>query len=421
MRARFYQSFHAFTHKNYRIFWFGQLISLIGTWMQSVSQPWLAYSITKSPFLLGVVGALQFTPILIFSLFTGAYVDRLNKRYLIIGAQLILAILAVFYSLLVFSGHIQFWHILVLASLQGIVSAVEMPARQSFIVELVGKDDLMNAIALNSTIFNAARIIGPAIAGIVMAKIGIAYCFLFNALSFIPVITGLFFIKPLLIPKNETRKKILLEIADGFRYIVRDKNLLQTMLMVSIVSTFIMNFNVLIPLFAKTVLKTNETGFGYLMSCMGMGSFLGALSIASKSKSGPQERILVGAAIAVSLIFILVGFNTFYFLSFLLIGLAGFLAVSFLTTANSIVQLKSNDDFRSRVISIYFFVNAGSIPFGNLFVGALCDHFGVKRSFIFIGLLVLILVLTLLWITRKQMSNELAAPDLLNLELGKEG
>lgn len=369
--------------------------------MQTISQPWLAYSITKSPFLLGVVGAIQFTPTLLFSLFVGAAVDRFNKRHLIIGTQIILALLAMIYSALVFSGHIQYWHILILATIQGTVSAIDMPSRQTFMVELVGKEDLMNAIALNSTIFNGARIIGPAIAGIVMAEIGIGFCFLFNALSFLPLIGGLFFIVPLTVPKKEKSKNILSEVSDGLRYIVQEKILLRTIVTVFIVSTFIMNFNVLIPIFAKTVLKAKETGFGYLMSAMGLGSLIGALTIASKSKKGPQARIMIGAAICVSIVFILIGLNTFYYLSFVLVALAGFLSVSFLTTANSTLQLKAKDEFRSRVISVYFFVNAGSIPFGNLFVGALCDHFGVQKSLIIIGSLVLFLIGILLLVTKR--------------------
>ena len=405
------QPFTALEHKNFKIFLSGQIISLIGTWMQTISLPWLAYTITKSPLLLGLVGTLQFLPVLLFSLFVGALLDRFNKRRVLIFTQSTLAINASLFAFLVISGHIQYWHILILASIQGIVAAIDMPTRQSFMIEMVGKKDLMNAIALNSTIFNTARILGPAIAGLVMAQIGIGFCFLFNALSFLPLIFGLFFIKPFPAVKREAKKEILGDIADGLKYILSEKILIQTILTVLIVSTFIMNFNVLVPVFAKTVLMQNEKGFGLLMSCMGVGSLLGALTQASKSRQGPKRKNMIGAALLVACVFVAVSFTHQFFVSACLIALAGFLAVTFQTSANSTIQLNAKDEYRSRAISAYFLVNAGTTPLGNLFVGTVIEHFGIKICFILIGLLVFSLVSLLVFLTRNKKETPSLEPE----------
>ncbi len=396
------QPFTALGHRNFKIFLSGQIISLIGTWMQTISLPWLAYTITKSPLLLGLVGTLQFLPVLLFSLFVGALLDRFNKRHVLICTQSVLALTASIFAFLVISGHIEYWHILILASIQGIVAAIDMPTRQSFMIEMVGKSDLMNAIALNSTIFNTARILGPAIAGFVMSQIGIGFCFLFNAVSFLPLIIGLFFIKPLPSVKREIKKAILSDIADGLKYILSEKILIQTILTVLIVSTFIMNFNVLVPVFAKTVLMQTEKGFGLLMSCMGIGSLLGALTQASRSRQGPKRKNMIGAALLVACVFIVVSFTDQFFVSACLIALAGFLAVTFQTSANSTIQLNAKDEYRSRAISAYFLVNAGTTPIGNLFVGTVIEHFGIKVCFILIGVLVFSLVSLLVFLTRNK-------------------
>lgn len=217
--TKLHKNFHALSHRNFRIFWFGQIISLIGTWMQTISLPWLAYTLTHSPFLLGLVGALQFTPMLFFSLFAGVLVDKIEKKKIIIFTQIVLALCALAISILVLTKQVQYWHLLVIALIIGFANTIDMPGRLTFIIEMIGKEDLMNAIALNSTIFNLARIIGPSIAGIVMQAVGIGFCFLINAISFIPVITGLFFIKPLFCISNKSNNKILKDIGEGLKYI----------------------------------------------------------------------------------------------------------------------------------------------------------------------------------------------------------
>lgn len=394
------EHFHALKSRNFRIFWFGQLISLIGNWMQTIALPWLAYSITKSPFLLGVVGALQFTPTLLFSLFIGAVIDRFEKRKVILAAQSLMAVIALVLSALVLSGYISYWHILIIAVLQGCANAVEMPTRQTFMIEMVGKKDLMNAIGLNSATFNAARIIGPAAAGIVMTTIGIGYCFLINAASFVPIIIGLTLIRPLVCVLKTERTNVLTDIADGFRYIVKNGSLARIMLIVLIVGMFIMNFNVLVPVLAKTALKQGEAGFGFLMSCMGFGSLIGAISTATRSRQGPKTSMLFAMATAAGLCFVGISFSRNYALSAVLLAAAGFATVTFMTTANSSLQLSSDDAFRSRVISIYFFINVGSTPVGNLIVGALSGSVGIEWCFRMVGITVLLCLLLFAVLTR---------------------
>jgi len=402
LKSKFSTSFHALKHKNFRIFWSCQIISMIGSWMQSISLPWISYDITKSPFLLGVVGALQFAPTLFFALFVGVLIDRIEKKKLIIITQSILSVLALILAVLVFAKKIEYWHILIIAGIQGFTNMFDMPSRQTFVIEMVGKDDLMNAIGLNSMIFNAARIIGPAFAGVIMAGFGVGFCFLLNCISFLPLIVGLFFIQPILVTMRRDPKNIFREIAEGLKYIYSDKILLKTIIAVAVIGTFIMNYSVMIPVFAKTVLLGNEASFGLLMSSMGVGSLIGALTIAARSKRGPKQITLIITSISVSIVFILIGLNNNFLLTSILMALSGFCAVSFLTTANSALQLNSKDEFRSRVVSVYSLVFLGSTPFGNLITGGISANFGISACYIAVGITVLVLVSLVFFIGRKK-------------------
>jgi MFS family permease len=265
-------------------------ISLIGTWMQNMAQPWLAYSLTKSPLLLSLVGTLQFLPSLVFSLFAGVIIDKYPKKRILLLTQSASLIITFILAVLVWTGKIQYWHILVLALALGVVNSLDMPARQAFVIELVGKEDVMNAVALNASVFNIARVIGPALAGVVMGFFGIAWCFFINSISFAAVVINLLFIKPLPIEnKFKSKGKVLDDIKDGLRYIYKHPFLLTVVLIMAVVGTFAMNFNVLVPVYAKEVLKQQEMGFGFLMSFMGIGSFTGAILVAAMSKSGPKR------------------------------------------------------------------------------------------------------------------------------------
>lgn len=369
-------------------------VSLIGTWMQNIAQPWLAYTLTKSPLLLALVSAMQFLPMLFFSLFAGAIIDKLPKKKLLIYTQSASLVITLILAILTASGHIQYWHILVMATLLGIVNTLDMPARQAFLVELVEKEDLMNAIALNSSIFNLARIIGPALAGVIMGMFGVAPCFFINSVSFAAVIISLFFIKPLPIEKAiKKTESMLTDIKEGLKFIRHSREILSTIIMLSIVSTFAMNFAVLVPVFSKTVLGFNETGFGLLMSIMGVGSFLGAISIASMSRIGPQRFILKTVPYIIGTFLIVTGLTKLYYLTALGLALTGFSFVAFSSTANTTVQLNTSNELRGRIMSVYTLVFIGTSPIGNLFAGAITQRFGAGAGFIACGALVIILTL----------------------------
>ena len=369
-------------------------VSLIGTWMQTIGQTWFVYKLTNSAFLTGIVGMLQFAPVLIFSLFAGVFIDRLPKKKVLIVTQTALMLLAFALAGLVWSGRAQYWHILIIASLLGLVTTVDGPAKMTYMIELVGRKDLMNAIALNSAVFNCARIIGPAIAGVLMGYMGIAFCFLVNGISFIPVILSLTRIKITYEAKIEKpRANILHEIKEGLLYALKSRILIMTLISASIIGAFAINFTVLVPVFTKEVLHLEEAGFGLLMSCLGVGSLLGSLLIASTSKYGPKRIVLLASPIAISVFLILIGFSNYYMVTGFFLALAGFFVVVFNSTVNSTLQLNTSDEYRGRVMSLYMLAFMGVTPFGNLFVGSIAEQFGSKIAFISCGLMILILLL----------------------------
>lgn len=397
LRQRVYQTFPALSHRNFRLFWCGQCISLIGTWMQNVGQSWLVYTLTDSPFLLGLVGALQFTPMMLFSLFAGTLVDKLPKRKILIFTQATLMLLALTLAILVATGAVQYWHVLILATILGFVNTLDMPTRQAFMIELVGKEHLTNAIALNSSIFNGARIIGPAVAGWLMMKFDIAFCFFGNALSFLAVIYGLTQMKvaPMAM-KKKSNTNILQDIGEGLRYIANTPILRNSILLVAIVGTFTFNYSVLLPVFSRKVLMQQDaSGYSFLMSSLGVGSFIGALTIAARSKSAPRSHTLFFSATAIAILLMLVPATSIYAVTALTLVITGFFNISFSATANSTVQINSKDELRGRVMSVYSLVFGGTTPIGNMISGLVANHVGPRAGFIVNGAITLILILVL--------------------------
>lgn len=390
--------FKSLKHPNFRYYWFGMCISLIGTWMQNIAQPWIAYDLTHSPFLLSLIGALQFTPILLFSLVAGVYVDRFPKKQILFFTQTASGLIALTLALLVWSHEIQYWHILVMATLLGFVNVLDMPTRQAFVIELVGKDDLMNAIAMNSMAFNVARVIGPSIAGVIMGYFGVGICFFVNAISYMAVVLGLFFVKPLVIQKaQKVTGNLFEEIKGGLNYIFKTPILVSTLLLILIVGIFIPNFSVLVPVYAKEALHQGEKTFGLLMSCMGIGSFFGAMFVATLSKSGPNQTVVKIFPWLASGLMAVIGWMNHFATAGLFLALTGFVFVAFASSANSTMQLNASDEFRGRVMSVYTLVFAGSTPFGNMFAGGMAELFGPKGGFIACGLAAL-LFLTLAFV-----------------------
>ncbi len=388
-------------HSNFRYYWIGMCISLIGTWMQNVAQPWLAYTLTKSAFLLGVVGAIQFMPVLLFSLFAGVLVDRFDKKKILIFTQSASLVVTLILALLDFGGHIQYWHILVLAAALGFVNTLDMPARQSFVIQMVGKEDLMNAIALNSAVFNTARIVGPAIAGVVMGLVGVGVCFLANSISFAAVVISLFFIHPMKITSQDrpaqdnslSIRHILAEIKEGIKYIYRRPILLDAVLFMAIIGTFAMNNNVLIPVFSEVVLKQGGMGLGILFSCSGIGAFIGAMLVAVTSKSGPNKFVIYVVPTIIGIFLILNSFTTNFLMAGLYIAATGLFFNLFSSTINSTLQINTGNEFRGRVMSVYTLVFSGSTPIGNLYAGLADDYLGARFGFAACGAITVILLI----------------------------
>ncbi len=379
--------FRSLRHRNFRLFFSGQLVSLIGTWMQNVGQAWLVLELTHSSFKLGLVSALQFAPMLFLSLPAGVLIDFFPKRRIIILAQTAMMLLAGTLAVLVWTDAVQYWHIVILATLLGITNTIDMPARQAFIIEMVGKDDLMNAIALNSSIFNAARAIGPAIAGLLIAAMGTAACFTVNSLSYLAVIVGLWLMKFEGKPAGQRKTyNIGKDIKEAVSYI-RHKPVIRTViLLVAVVGVFAANFTVLVPVFARQELNRDAAAFGLLMSCFGMGALVGALTLALVSRQGPRPGMLLGGGMGLSLTLITIGFQNSYALTAVLLVFSGWFLVTFFGMANTTVQLETDDRLRGRVMSVYTWTFGGLTPFGSLFAGTVAHWIKTPLTFALGGL-----------------------------------
>ncbi|MDR3602087.1 MAG: MFS transporter [Desulfosporosinus sp.] len=397
--------FAALKHRNYRYYWIGMAISTTGTWMQNVAQPWLAYKLTDSAFLLGLVSALQFLPVLLFSLFAGVIIDRSKKKNILYMTQSASFVITLSLTILTYSGHIMYWHLIVSSALLGIVNTFDLPTRQSFVIELVGREDLTNGIALNSMQINLARVIGPAIAGVIMGAgpQGIPNCFLINAVSFGAVLLSLWFIHPHPIERQLIKEdNILRNIEEGLKFIYSRKVLFLTLLIVAITGTFVMNENVLIPVFSVQVLHQHEAGFGLLMSMIGVGALAGALTMASIAKDGPRKFFIYCFPVITGVLVLMVGFTSLYALTGVTLLLIGFFFIIFIASANSIIQLNSTNEYRGRVMSVFSLVVGGTTPIGNLFAGGIAQSFNASVSFIACGAVTLVLLApVLVYLTAK--------------------
>ncbi len=393
----------ALKHRSFRLFWSGQCISLIGTWMQRASQAWLVLTIKDSPFLLGLVSAMQFVPVIFLGLFAGVVADRVSKKSMILMTQSCLGLQAFILAALVYTGRLQYWHVVALAAMQGICTAFETPAYQSFVYDLVGKEDLMNAVALNSALFNAASIIGPAIGGFTMQYFGPAVAFLLNGISYLFVLAALWAIKvPESAPKRSERN-VRQEIGEGIAFARQSPMLLSTLLTVGLVGVFALNASVLVPVLAKDVLGQEATGYGILMSFMGAGALLGAVWLASFSHVGPQRRLLFGGAIALGMFEVLQSVHRSFALACGVLFLMGWAQTIYSATANSTLQVSTPDHLRGRVMSLYAFLHQGSAPLGFLFAGTVMDLDGASIGFLACGITTLLSVALVLWLERRSM------------------
>ena len=388
--ARF-EGWSAMRHRNYRLFFVGQGLSLVGTWMMTVAQSWLILQLTGDPLLLGVVAAVQWLPVLILGLFGGLIADSLPKRRTMLGTQSFAALLSLTMAILVFTHTVAVWHVIVIAFLLGIRNAVDLPTRQSFSVEMVGRQDVGNAVALNSAMFNGARVIGPAVAGITIGAVGVGAAFLIDAISYLAVIVAL-----LAMHEGELHLRpgmarptsvgaVIDNLGEGLSYVRRTRNVLLAILTVGLVSTFGMNFTVVIPPFVQNVLHADATTYGFLMAATGVGSIVSALSIAFSGRTVPIVIGLGGATLGLAEI-VLSGTSAFP-IALVAMFVAGLGSIAMAATANTLVQLMVPDHLRGRVMSVYTTVFAGSTPIGGLITGAIASGLGVATAILVGGAL----------------------------------
>jgi predicted MFS family arabinose efflux permease len=369
-----HQTFTALKYPNYRLWFFGQMVSLVGTWMQSTAQAFLIYELTKSPAYLGYVGFISGVPTWLFTLYGGVIADRMPRRTLLVITQVSMMILAFIQATLTFTGLVQPWHILALAFLLGIANAFDAPARMSFVLEMVDREDMTNAIALNSTMFNSATAVGPAAAGLTYAVMGPAWCFTLNGFSFIAVIIALLLMKLKPWHAPEGKSSAVQDIKIGIQYVISHSVIRVLILGIGMMTTFGLGFVALLPAWAVTVVGGDATTNGLLQSARGVGALIAALMIASMSRFNGKGRVLTLGSFLFPIflfIFALIHWIPASLLSLVVVGWA-FMLVANLT--NALVQTQVQDDLRGRVMGVYTLVFNGMIPIGSLLAGTLADR-----------------------------------------------
>lgn len=370
-------TFAALKHRNFRLFFVGQLVSLTGSWMQNTAQGWLVYQMTGSKVLLGTVAAVGSLPMLLLSVWGGSVADRHPKRTVVFWTQTGMMLTAFVFAELVGTGRIQPWHILVLSALGGVAMAFDMPARQAFMVEMTSRDDLMNAVSLNSSIVNGARVVGPAVAGFLMAQVGMTWCFLLNGFSFIAVIAGLLMMRlPEFVPPAEphsTGRHVL----EGFAYVAKNRRVRILLLLFGVVGIFGWSYSVLLPAYATDVLHVGEGGYGALLSANGFGALLGALTVATFGNRVRPRLMILGGLWLFSAMLVLLAVVRWYPLVLLCMAVGGWGMLLYFATTNTLLQTSVSDAMRGRVMGIWALVFGGMMPIGGLESGLLSQAVGV--------------------------------------------
>jgi MFS family permease len=376
--GHFARTFRALRHRDFRLFWLGQVVSNTGTWMQSIAQAWLILKLTDSPLALGTLTMLQALPVLLLGLFGGVIADRFPKRKLLLFTQGVMFAQALALGILTYTEQIQIWQLYLLALSLGALNALDNPTRQTLVSELVPADDLPNAVALNSLSFNTSRLLGPAAGGVVIALIGVAGCFFLNAASFVGVIGSLLLIRarPQAVAADRRRSTMILQVREGLRYALTTPDVRFIVILMGAIGTFGYNFQTILPLIAEYVLNASPASFGLLTSAMALGSVGSALFMASRGRVS-RRRIFVGAAGFSVLLFCVALASSWYVLIPLLVLLGAF-SILFGSSANVHLQTVTPPELRGRVMSIYTLLFLGSTPIGSMVVGTLAEHQGVQ-------------------------------------------
>jgi MFS family permease len=409
----FRKTFSAFKHRNFRLYFIGQLISFTGSWMTTTAQGWLVYQLTGSKALLGVVAAAASAPMLVFATLGGWIADRYPKRSVVVCTQLSSMFLSLAMALLVWTKIVQPWQIIALAVLGGITMAFDMPARQSFVIEMTSREDLMNAISLNSSAFNCARIVGPSVAGLLMAHISIAACFLCDGLSFIPVIAGLLLMR---LPKKETQigssGGAISQALEGFRYVWSHRRVLTILSLFTVVGIFGWSYSVLMPAFAHDVLHLGANGYGLLMAGSGVGALIAALTVASAGHLLPTRTMALGGVWIFSGALVLFAFTRNLYLGVVLLAFVGFGIVLYFSTSNTVLQSIVPDEMRGRVMGIWALIFGGMIPLGSLEAGLVADLVGTPATMAIGALICSLAAFVTLHVIRKREAQLGPAPPI---------
>jgi len=380
MKAALFSAFaRPLRHRNFRLFASGQMISLIGTWVQNVSEAWLVYRLTGSSAALGLVRFAGLAPVFVFALIGGDWADRANRRNILIGTQTAAMTLAFILAVLCFTGQVQVWIIVALAALLGVVNAMDNPTRQSFVVEMVGKEDLPSAIGFNSSMFHLARIIGPSIAGVLLATVGEAWCFTINGLSFLAVIASLAMMRLVPTQRPATQGHLLTRIKTGIAYAWSTPSVRGVLVLVAVNSLFGSSFLVLMPVVSKEVLGRGADGYSLLMTAAGVGSLAGAMILTLRKASGLWTLRSV-ASLGFGLTLIFFSLSGTFWLSALLAMPCGLFMILLMATSNTLLQTLTPDELRGRVMAIFAMMFMGMSPFGSLGAGLLAEVIGVGHT-----------------------------------------
>ena len=366
----------AFRHRNYQLFFSGQLVSLTGTWMQSVAESWLVFRLTGSAALLGVTSFATLAPVFLFATLGGLLADRVDRRRILIVTQSLSMILPLTLAALTLSGHVRVWHVFLLATCLGIVNAFDIPARQSFVVEMVGREDLTNAIALNSSMVNGARVVGPAVAGMLVAAVGEGWCFLINGVSYLGVIAGLAMMRVPRRPRPHARRSAWRDTVEGFRFATKTAPIRALLILLGLLSFAGMPYSVLMPVFAESILGAGPQGLGLLMGASGLGALAGALALLSRRGVRGLGRWVAVSAAAFGVALIAFSFSRTFWLSALLLIPVGAAMMVEMAASNTLLQAMVPDALRGRVMALYSMMFMGMAPFGALFAGWMAERIG---------------------------------------------
>lgn len=382
--------FRAFKHKNYRLFFLGQSISLTGTWMQYVALSWLVYKLTNSPLMLGAVGFFGQMPTFFISPFAGVIADRYDRRRILIITQSVAMLQAFVLATLVLTGHIQIWHIFVLSIVLGLVNSFDIPTRQAFVLEMVGnKEDLANAIALNASMVNATRLLGPSLAGIFIALWGEGLCFFINAVSYIPIIISFSMMRTAKIKKYVPEHKILKELKEGLKYAASTPNIKYVLLLLGIVSFLVVPCQVLMPIFARDIFAGDSRTLGFLMGMSGLGALCGALALAGRANTTGLLRLIGISSFGVSIMVIVFSLSHNLIFSMISIALTGFFMMVQMVSSNTVLQTVAHEDKRGRVMSLYTMAFIGVTPFASIIAGTVAFKIGAPNTLLLCGVFAL--------------------------------